>query len=70
MKKIFITLSLLLVLSSCVSTRNIVDEPMEGVYIQVKEKKYQVYNCKCKYYYIIKTDIKGRTIRQMVYLVI
>jgi hypothetical protein len=66
MKKIFITLSLLLVLSSCVSTRNIVDVPMEGVYIQVKEKKYQVYNS--KYYYIIKTDIKGKTIRQMVYL--
>jgi hypothetical protein len=66
MKKLLIISVLLLSLSSCVSTKNIVDKPVEGTFIQIKNERYQVYHC--KYNYIIKTDSKGRTIRQVVYL--
>ena len=66
MKKLLIISVLLLSLTSCVSTRNIVDKPVEGTFIQVENERYQVY--RCKFNYIIKTDSKGRTIRQIVYL--
>jgi hypothetical protein len=36
MKKLLIISVLLLSLSSCVSTKNIVDKPVEGTFIQIK----------------------------------
>lgn len=43
---------------------------IEDTYIQVKDKKYQVYRYGDRIYYIYKQDCKGNTYRQRVFICI
>lgn len=69
MKKLIFLALILLVSVSCATCINS-EVLIEDTYIQVKDKKYQVYRYGEKTYYIYKQDCKGNTYRQRVFICI
>lgn len=66
-KLLFVFLSIIAV--SCGTRKEIIDQPFEGVYIQYKETRYQVYKINQRILYIIKWDeCRGKFIRQKINL--
>lgn len=68
MKKLLSVLVLTTLLFSCGAKKELIDIPEEGVYIQNKEIKYQVYKCKKIRYIKMWCDKRNKIIRQQVYI--
>lgn len=70
MRKLFTLLVLTILIFSCGVKKEVQDFALEGVFIQNKDIKYQVYQIRNVHYINMWCDKKNKMIRQKVYIAV